>query len=286
MIRTRRRRPSIWYNSGSVTLPRGGRTTGVFFFVARASFRKNLAYVGAHMANNAGSFLFGLIYIALWHAAARGRTLGPFHAHELVNYIALSQAVLWVSVFLPSGLDMAQQIRTGSVAMEMARPVPYVPRMLAAGVGEAFYNLVFRSGPLVVAFTLLGVFPWAAFAMGKGLMVAVALVMAVLTGVLFQYLIGLSAFWTVETRWARRLFLGLSVFMSGQLLPIPLMPHGLEQVLTWSPFQTLVSLPVSTWLGAERPSAWVAGALWVLLLYLGAYGLTRRAQRRLEVQGG
>ena len=254
--------------------------------MARASFRKNLAYVGAHMANNAGSFLFGLIYIALWHAASRGRTLGPFHAHELINYIALSQAVLWVSVFLPSGLDMAQQIRTGSVAMEMARPVPYVPRMLAAGVGEAFYNLVFRSGPLVIAFTFLGVFPWEYFAAGKSGLLAIAIVMALLTGVLFQYLIGLSAFWTVETRWARRLFQGLSIFLSGQLLPIPLMPHALQRFLTWSPFQTLVSLPVSAWLGVERPAAWMAGAMWLVILYLAAWALTRRAQRRLEVQGG
>lgn len=100
--------------------------------------------------------MFGLIYIALWHAATQGRTLGPFHARELESYIALSQAVLWVSVFLPSGLDIAQQVRTGSVALEMARPVPYVPRMMASGVGEGLYNLAFRSFPLIICFTRLG----------------------------------------------------------------------------------------------------------------------------------
>ncbi len=132
-----------------------------WFAVARAAFLKHLAYLGALMANSAGSCLLGLVYIALRHAATQGRTLGPFPAQEMESYIALSQAVLWVSVFLPSGLDIRHQIRTGSVALEMARPAPYVPRMVASGVGEALYNLMFRSGPLIICFTIRGVFPWA-----------------------------------------------------------------------------------------------------------------------------
>jgi ABC-2 type transport system permease protein len=239
------------------------------------------------MANNAGSFLFGLIYITLWHAASRGRTLGPFHARELMSYIALSQAVLWISTFLPDGLDIPRQVRTGSIALEMARPVAYAPRMLADGVGQALYNLVFRSGPLIVGFTLMGVFPWRALIAGpRPVWVLSALAASLLMGVLFQYLIGISAFWTIESRWARRLFMGLTVLMSGQLLPIQLMPAFLRHLLVWLPFQALVSLPVSAWLGVASPEGWISAAGWALVLYGLVRWITARARRRLEVQGG
>lgn len=155
-----------------------------WFAVARAAFLKHLAYLGALMANSAGSCLLGLVYIALRHAATQGRTLGPFPAQEMESYIALSQAVLWVSVFLPSGLDIRHQIRTGSVALEMARPAPYVPRMVASGVGEALYNLMFRSGPLIICFTIRGVFPWADIATVPHALLLGAIWAALLTGVL------------------------------------------------------------------------------------------------------
>ncbi len=105
-------------------------------------------------------------------------------------------------------------------------------------------------------------------------------------GVLFHYLVGLSAFWTIEIRWVRRVFRGLSIFMSGQLLPIQLMPSSLQRALTWSPFQTLVNLPVSTWLGVSSPRAWWSAVVWLGILGGLAWKLTQMAQRRLEVQGG
>ncbi len=259
----------------------------VWWVIARAAFRKNLAYVLAHMANNAGSLLFGLIYMALWHVASREETLGPFHGRELVSYIAASQALLWISTFLPSGLGIDLQVRSGSVALEMARPVPYVPRMVAAGIGEAFYNLVFRSGPLIVAFTVMGVFPWGHVRSEEALGGDIAAVLLALwMGVLMQYLVGIAAFWTMESRWALRLFLGLNMFMSGQLLPLQLMPPRLQESLNWLPFQALVSLPASVWLGVATQDAWISAGIWAVGLYVIAVLITHRATRRLEVQGG
>ncbi|MBX5476195.1 MAG: ABC-2 family transporter protein [Clostridia bacterium] len=259
----------------------------LYVALARASIRKNMAYAWAHMANNVGSALFGIIYIMLWRAAAHGRPLGAFSARDLESYIAVGQVVLWLTTFLPPYLGIDRHIRTGQIALEFARPVGYMPRVLAAAAGEVAYNAVFRCLPLLVMFTLMGAFPWDKVASpARVAAVAAAFALAAAIGLLVQYLVGIAGFWTTESRWARRLYFALAMFCGGQLFPLQLMPAGLREALTWLPFQAMISFPVSVWLGVDSWQAWTSAALWVAgLAWVGA-GLTRKAARRLEVQGG
>ena len=259
----------------------------VYATLAGAAFRRNLVYVWAHMATNLGSALFGLIYMALWQAADRGRTLAGWSPHMFAQYIALSQFVLWVSTFIMPYLGIDQQIRSGQVALELVRPVGYLPRMLAAGAGEVLYNILFRSLPMALMFTALGVFPWERLAQPAVLLETLAaLGLCGLMGLLIQYLSGMAAFWTVEPRWARRVFFALVMAAGGQLLPLFLLPLWARAVVQWLPFQTLVWLPVAVWLGRAQPGDWISAISWGVAMCALAAVVTLRAYRKLEVQGG
>lgn len=259
----------------------------VLAVIAGAAFRKNLAYFWAHMANAVGSALFGFVYMALWRAAAAGRIVGGFTPAALVGYIALSQVMLWVSVFLPRDLGVSDQVRTGQVAVEFVRPIGYLQRTWAIGCGSAAYGLIFRGLPLVAAFSAAGAFPWHALhSFAQVLLFAAAALMSTIVGVGLQYLAGVAAFWTTDTRWTRRLFYALTMFCGGQLLPIQLMPAPLRAVIVWLPFQSLISLPVSAWLGKVSMQAWVSGGVWCVLVLIIGEVLTHAAARRLDVQGG
>lgn len=259
----------------------------VYSILARAAIRKNLVYVWSHMANNIGSALFGFIYMALWRAAAHGQPVGSFAASELIHYVAISQLVLWISTFLPRDLGVSNHVRSGQIALEFVRPIAYMPRILASGAGEVAYNILFRCVPLAMVFTVLGDVPWALLAHPVRLLgFLVALIACGLMGLFFQYLIGITSFWTIETRWIRRLYMGLAMFCGGQLIPIQLMPQSLHDLMTWLPFQTMVSFPVSVWLGKATLAMWLSAALWLVLLWSFASMLTKVASRRLVVQGG
>lgn len=260
---------------------------GTFFVLGRASFRKNMVYFWAHMANNVGSALFGFIYIALWRAASHGHDVGSFSSQALVAYIAVTQTVLWATTFLPRDLGISTAVRTGQIAIDFGRPVGYLPRTIAAAMGDVAYNILFRSVPLVLAFLVARVYPWRNFlSPATDATFVVALALGAMTGILLQYLIGMSAFWTFDTRWARRLYFALTMFAGGQLLPIQLMPLALRQTLTWLPFQNLVSFPVSVALHHAYVASWISALVWVLMLTGVAIALTHKAMRRVEIQGG
>lgn len=257
------------------------------YVLAKATFQKSLMYVWAHLATNVGSLLFGFIYIALWRAALHGRNVHGFGAQTLVHYIAVTQTVLWITTFLPRDLGISTLVHTGQIAIEFGRPVGFLKRTVASAAGDIFYNVMFRSSPLAAAFAIAGVYPWRNFSSWQtdGRFV-LALAMGSLVGVFLQYMIGMSAFWTGETRWARRLYFAVLVFAGGQILPLQLMPVALRSVLRWMPFQSMVNFPVSVMLHHADAQAWMSAGVWVLVMGLGAHLITRQAMRRVEIQGG
>lgn len=239
------------------------------------------------MATNVGSVLFGFIYMALWHATAQGHRVGSFTPHALVAYIAVTPSVLWVTTFLPRDLGIAIAVRTGQIATDFGRPVGFLPRTVAVALGDVAYNAIFRSLPLVLAFVLAGAFPWRQFlSLDTDGAFLLALAVGAMTGILLLYLMGMSSFWTFDTRWARRLYFALTVFAGGQILPLQLMPQSLRHILIWLPFQNLVWFPVSVALHRADGVWWLSGGLWVVLLAWLAYLVTVLAMRRVEIQGG
>lgn len=258
----------------------------VYYVLAKSAIQKNMIYVWAHMATNVGSALFGLIYITFWQAASHGRAVGGFSVSQLVLYIAVGQMMLWVTTFLPRELGVTQHIRTGQIALELARPLGYFPRTLAQGLGEVVYNVAFRSLPLGLVFVLLHDLWLPEANVMHVVTVSISVFMGAIVGLCMQYLIGLSAFWTIETSWARRIFLALVTFCGGQLLPIPLMPALLQHVLVLLPFQTMISFPILVWLGTATVFEWCSSILWCVGLLVLCSVLTAFANRRLEVQGG
>ncbi|MCL6446470.1 MAG: hypothetical protein K6T83_23990, partial [Alicyclobacillus sp.] len=215
------------------------------------------------------------------------RYVGGMSSTHLVNYVAVSQLMLWISTFLPADLGVSVHIRTGQIALEFVRPMGYLPRTLWAGAGEIAYNAVFRSVPLAITFTLLGVMPWSDLdGAARIIMVIIAMGFAGLGGLLFQYLIGIAAFWTIETRWSRRLYLALVTLCGGQIIPLQLMPSSLHEVLSWLPFQTLLSFPILVWMHLDTLVMWCTTVVWTAILFGICTWLTKLGQRRVEVQGG
>lgn len=263
--------------------------TGIdaFYVIGKASFRQHLMYRWAHLGSTAGSALFGFIFTALWQAASRGRAVGSYGPDQLTAYVALTQSLLWLTTFLPRDLGISESVQSGRIATDFARPVEYLPQVFVSALGSVAYNFLFRSLPLATVFSLAGTLPWRAFAAGsRDLAFVASLAVGVVTGVFLQYLIGLTAFWTIDTRWARRLYFGVTMFAEGQLMPIQLMPPQLSRLLTWLPFQSLTALPVSVLLSRAKPAQWPAALLWTAGLAAAALWATRLARRRVQVHGG
>ena len=105
-----------------------------------------------------------------------------------------------------------------------------------------------------------------------------------------SFVVNLLAFWLVEVRGIRMLYMIVGGLLSGLYLPVPWFPDWLRTIAQWSPFPSMLQNPVDLLAGrvagGDITSTLAVQLFWaVALLGLGQAVLSA-GRRRLEVQGG
>lgn len=255
-----------------------------------AVLSRQIVYI--YRANIAFSLVSVLVQVyllkAVWTAIYAGRaSVGTLQLQSLIATLTLANLQLWV-LFPDIGILLYQRIREGQVATDLARPVGFLGQMVAQQVGRTagLVPFVLLAFPLA---WLLGGLPPPASALALALYL-VGLLLAYLIGVLIGLLIGMISFWTLEMIGFQFVLRFVSQFFGGALVPLQFFPPALAALSSFLPFQAQAYLPLEIYLGQVRGSA-IAGALalqafWVVLLYVIARLVWRRAVRRLVIQGG
>ncbi|MFZ5816081.1 MAG: ABC transporter permease [Bacillota bacterium] len=228
-------------------------------------------------------------YYFLWSAVYAGREeLHGLSAAQMTTYLVIS----WMTrSFYFNNLDqeIAEEIKSGLVAIQLIRPYHYLMGKLVSAFGEGLFRLLFWMLPgMAVASLLFPVqLPTSAQTIG---MWALAGLLAFLVNSLLNATFGLFTFFLQSAqglRWAKRLATDL---LSGLFIPLHLFPDGARAVIDWLPFQAIAYLPNMIFTGGlTGAAAWRAlglQLLWVAILSLSTWAFWRRARRYLVVQGG
>jgi ABC-2 type transport system permease protein len=183
---------------------------------------------------------------------------------------------------------IAAQVRSGSIEIDLMKPLDFMLHMLVRNVGEVCVMLVLRALPgFLFAYLVLGIrlpaTPESGFAFG----VSVLLGYLVYFGI--NFLIGLLSLVTHDIRSYTWAYSAIVRFASGEAIPLWLFPPLLGAIVGALPFQAIYFVPMSIYVGVyERSLAWtlLGQALWVVGVLLFCRLIWWRCQRRIVVQGG
>lgn len=258
----------------------------LYMHLGRRGYLRNTAYRWSHMVNNLASAIFGFIYISLWQAVAPVVSQGdPYTRTTMVGFVVMAQIFAWITLFLPAGLGIQAWVRTGNIALEMARPVPFFPLVLAREAGNIAYHALYRSVPVALLFGLAVGLPAPGSALAV-LLTIPSLLLGAYVGLCLVYTVGMTSLWTVEVRWAHWLYYSCATLLSGGWIPADLLPGALGQVAPYLPFAAQMFYPVRIYLGLSGPEGLAVQAVWAVVMTLWCLGLTHQGLRRLIVQGG
>lgn len=224
----------------------------------------------------------------IWTAVYVGQgTVDGLELREVIAFITLAQLQVWV--LFPLIADYIQdRVREGKIALDLARPVPFLGQLLAHQVGGTASLLPFVLLAVPLAFALGGFVPPAS--VSAGLLYLLSLVLAYLVSVLMGMVIGLISFWTLQTWGVMAIYVYVSQFFTGALVPLAFFPPWLRQVADVLPFQAQAFIPLSLYMGQipahEVPAAIGVQLIWVGVLFGIAWVLWRRGLRRVVIQGG
>jgi ABC-2 type transport system permease protein len=224
----------------------------------------------------------------IWTAVYAGRgVVDGVELRELIAFITLAQFQVWV--MLPFLADYIQErVQEGTIALDLARPVPFIGQLLALQLGATVSYLPFLVLAIPFVFALGGFVPPAS--LSAGLLYLLSLSLGYLVSVLLSMLLGLASFWIIQTWGALDIYYFTNQFFTGALVPLWFFPSWLRQVAELLPFQAQTFIPLAIYIGQvpahEIPTLLGIQVSWVIVLFLLVWFVWQRAMRRVIIYGG
>ncbi len=234
------------------------------------------------------SYVLLYIFLRLWQTTygGTGSTLvAGLTLTQMLWYLTITEAILLSGPKVSQQVD--EDVRTGSLASQLTRPMSYAFYRLSANLGERFVRFAINllTGSIITT-VLVG--PAAVSLAGFGALL-LALPLAFSLDFIGNFLVGLGAFWLEDTNGLLLLYSRGTLILGGVLIPIQLFPQGIQPWLAWLPFANVAAGPARIFVD---PSV---GELSVLLLRQGIVAIVfgaivaavyRVALRRVFVNGG
>lgn len=258
--------------------------------VAWAEFRSRLHYIGASLAGFVTQYAFGLIrvFIILTLLDSSTTNLGGYTRETAITYTWATQAIVAaLGTFSP--VTLAPRIRTGDVAIDLIRPLNLQFLGLAQEYGQCCYHLITRGILVFVCgMATFGVTP--TFTLPSITAGLVALWLAVTLSYALRFLIATAGFWVVETRAIFAMYMGVSTFFGGFMIPVHLFPDWLQDIAYAMPFMYIFQTPIDVMTGftPTLPSSQLLlhQIGWLTLAMALGHLVMRSGIKKVEVQGG
>ncbi|WP_438445167.1 ABC transporter permease [Gorillibacterium sp. sgz5001074] len=252
-----------------------------------------LQYRVAALAGVATQFFWGMMMIMIYEAFYSHTTgTPPISLNDLITYLWLQQSFLAFIMLWYRDMEIFNLITSGNIAYELCRPCGLYGFWYAKLIAQRLSGALLRCSPiLVVAFLLpepYGLDLPPSWASALLFLVTLSLGLMVLTAIsMFIYI---SVFYTMSPVGSTLLIGVLGEFCAGLVIPVPLMPGWLQQIVSALPFRYASDLPFRVYSG-HIP---VPEALWGVLIQLAWLALLvgtgsiwlRRSLRRVVIQGG
>ncbi|HTX90609.1 MAG TPA: hypothetical protein VMC09_05265 [Anaerolineales bacterium] len=223
-----------------------------------------------------------------WRAVYGGtQAIAGLTLDTTLTYILLAQ------VFRPlTDVDLIYEfgynLREGGIVHHLLRPLNFQGMFYAQSLGNLATQMVLQIPMALVATFVFGL-RWPADPVVWGAFL-VSAIMGYTALFFFVYSVACLTFYTTEVWGLGVLFFGMSLFLSGGLVPLAMMPGWLRTVVLSIPFAQALAVPINILTGitplAQVPQVWLSQLVWVVGLWLASNLVFRVALRKVTVQGG
>jgi len=231
--------------------------------------------------------------ILLWQAVYKGSgksDLDGFRYREMIAYLLLTHISRMFSSMPGLAAGIARDIREGTLKRYLIQPVDLIGYLISYRVAHKVAYIVTSALPYGLLFFLCRGYFERFPDMTTFAAYLASLVLAFLVGFFFETCVGMVGFWFLEVTSILYIVMTLNFFISGQMLPLNLLPEPWFTILKWLPFQYMAYFPAVVFLGKVQGMQLVYGLLaeaaWALGFMILARVLYRIGLRRYSAFGG
>lgn len=253
-----------------------------------ATYRVDLIFylLGDVLACFVSYFIWKAVFVSSGEESVHGFTMP-----QMIVYIFL---MFLTSLLISSDgtYNVGEEIRDGSIAMRMLKPVSYNATFLFQEIGNKMLTTVVLIVPMVAGVEIVRtvVIGEIQFNVLQFVLYLFSCVMAYLINFFFNICFGFIAF-IIKYLWGANMMKNCVVgFLSGAIIPLAFLPDTLERVFLFLPFSSLNYTPVMIYMGMYDilETVFYLGLqiFWVLFFWGLSKLLWNGASKRLSIQGG
>ncbi len=264
--------------------------------ILRTSIAERLAYRADFAFATLVRFLPIVTQVFLWGAIyqAQGpkdtRVINSYTYGDMVAYSLLVMVGRAFSSMPGLTTGIARDIRDGTIKKFLTQPIDLLDYLFWHRVAHKLVYYVIAFVPFALVFWLCGSY-FRGWPGGWTLACwCVSLVLAFLIGFLIESLMGLVAFWFLEVSSLVFVYMLISYFLSGHMLPLDWLPSPYGDWIRLLPFKYLAFVPAAVLLekydSQQLAVELTLGCVWVFILYLLNRLALARGLRRYSAYGG
>jgi len=260
--------------------------------IFKVSFAQEFAYkVNFIMWRMRNVFQIFLVFF-LWDTifADPQRQLFGYDRSKILTYVF---GLLIVKAFVLSAkaTAVAGEISEGRLSFYLLKPMNYFKYWLARDISSKTLNLLFAVGETTLLFFVLK--PPFFLQTNVGFLSAflLTIILAIFIYFVLVFIISFIPFWWPEAAWGGHFLITVVAieFLSGALFPLDILPQGIQNILSYTPFPYLIFFPLQVYLGKISGALLFKGILvsvfWAFALLLLMNKLWKKGLRVYEGHG-
>ena len=254
------------------------------------SIQDSMAYRTSYIFNIMSRFVALVTLFYIWKALFAGHeTVNGYSWERMKTYLFITFSINSFISWYSEG-RVSNKIRDGSVAMDLLKPLDFQKTQLAGALGGSVAEIAVSLAFCVILLPLFGGIETPPGAINT-LFFGISVVLSFFIKFGVVYLFGLLCFYTTAStgvRWARG---ALTDLFSGAMIPITFFPATMLTISRLLPFQGIVFIPASIYMGTAGDVADMTGmlvfqAIWAVALWLFGKVFWHSAVRKITIAGG
>lgn len=255
-------------------------------------FQRYLSYKANVIIFIIGEAMMLAVTFYLWkavYASSPDSIIKGFSLNEMIIYVLVSfLTALFISVDI--SYDISREVKDGSIAINLIRPISYEKRMIFQGLGTVLYNFVVIFIAAFILITILYYRYMGSLSLFNIIFYFISMILGMLINLYYSYAFGLISF-KITNMWGLSQIIGaISQLLSGTLIPIVFFPKAIQGVFNFLPFSSMIYTPTMIYLGKvtgfELIEAMGIQVIWLGILIVVARVMWNTLIKKITILGG
>ncbi|MCY2935941.1 MAG: ABC-2 family transporter protein [Planctomycetota bacterium] len=264
-----------------------------YYRVLRVSIAERMTYRADFLLGTFLRMLPMVTTILLWQAIYKGsgqEVLAGFKYREMIAYLLLVHISRMFSSMPGLAAGISREIREGTLKKYLIQPLDLLGYLISYRTAHKITYILMAALPYGIIFYICRHYFDGLPSAPICLAYIISLLLSFLIGFYFEAAVGMVGFWFLEVTSILYIVITLNYFISGQMLPLDLLPPFWAGLLKVMPFQYMAYFPAVVFLGKVQGSEllWGLGleAFWAIFFAWLARFLYRRGLRHYGAYGG